>query len=36
MREERVRAGAMMAVYTMVYVAAIAVLLLDMLVWRPW
>jgi hypothetical protein len=36
MKEERIQAGTMMVAYVVVYVAAVAVILLDILVWRPW
>jgi hypothetical protein len=34
--EERAQAGAMLVVYIVAYAFAIAVLLMDLLVWRPW
>jgi hypothetical protein len=34
--EERAQAGAMLVVYIVTYIFAIVVLLMDLLVWRPW
>ena len=36
MNEERIQAGTMMVAYVVAYLAAVVVLLLDLLVWRPW
>ena len=34
--EERIEAGVHVLVWVLVYLCAVVVLLLDMLVWRPW
>jgi hypothetical protein len=34
--EERAQAGTMLVVYIVAYAFAIVVLLMDLLVWRPW
>lgn len=34
--EERAQAGTMLVGYIVVYLFAIAILLMDLLVWRPW
>jgi hypothetical protein len=36
MNDKRIESGTMMAVYVAVYILAVAVILLDLLVWRPW
>lgn len=34
--EERIAAGVGLLVWILVYILAITVLMLDLLVWRPW
>lgn len=34
--EERIEAGVSLLTWVLVYLCAVVVLLLDLLVWRPW
>lgn len=34
--EERIAAGTTLVIWILVYLLAISILLMDLLVWRPW